>query len=72
MSDIKKIEDEQLDSAAGGFVHRNGAGWEVIRDKTGSVMVRVQNKETAQSIAKKNKQSPREISDAQLIYLQSK
>lgn len=72
MEEIKKIEDENLENISGGFVHKDGARWEVIHDKTGSVMIRVINKSTAQSIAKKNKQSPKEITDAQLVYLQSK
>ena len=68
----EKLEDENLDSVAGGYVHRKGAQWEVISDKNGGVMVRVQTKETAQSIAKKNKQSPKEITDAQLEFLRNK
>lgn len=58
---IDKLEDENLEAVTGGYIHRNGSQWEVINDKTGTVMIRVSTKETAISIAKKNKQSTREI-----------
>ena len=72
MADMKDLNEEQLESVTGGYVHKNGPQWEIINDRTGSVMIKVKTKEIAQSIAKKNKQSPKEISDKQLSISRDK
>ena len=41
---IDKLEDENLEAVTGGYIHRNGSQWEVINDKTGTVMIRVSTK----------------------------